>query len=138
MTKTTAGYSGTPLAKKLGIIEGSIVVALHAPSDYLALLAPLPALVRFEKNVTAQTHVVHLFCDQKSKLQTALNELRHTISPDRMVWVSWPKKASKVPTDITEDTIREVALPLGFVDIKVCAVNEIWSGLKLVVRKELR
>lgn len=138
MANATAGYSGTPLAKKLGIVEGSIVVAVNAPPDYLTLLAPLPALVRFDKKVTAQTHVVHLFCDQKSKLQTALKDLRHSISSDRMVWVSWPKKVSKVPTDITEDTIREVALPLGFVDVKVCAVNEIWSGLKLVVRKELR
>jgi hypothetical protein len=132
------GYSGTPLAKKLGIIENSNVVAINAPKDYATLLSPLPAGVSFGKTVTAQTDVVHLFCDQKAALQHKLEELRHAISPDRMVWVSWPKKASKVTTDITEDTIREVALPLGFVDIKVCAVSEVWSGLKLVIRKTLR
>jgi hypothetical protein len=132
------GYSGTPLAKKLGIIEGSKVVAINAPKDYAALLSPLPASVSFGKTITAQTDVVHLFCDKKSVLESTLKTLRHTIAPDRMVWVSWPKKASKVPTDITEDTIREVALPLGFVDIKVCAVSEVWSGLKLVIRKTLR
>ncbi len=132
------GYSGTPLAKKLGISEGSSVVAINAPKDYATLLSPLPARVSFGKKVTTQTDVVHLFCDQRAELQQKLETLRQQISPDRMVWVSWPKKASKVPTNITEDTIREVALPLGFVDIKVCAVSEIWSGLKLVIRKTLR
>ncbi len=80
----------------------------------------------------------HVFVTERADLKTKLAALRHQIAPDGQVWVSWPKQAAKVPTDITEDTIREVALPLGFVDTKVCAVDEVWSGLKLVIRKELR
>ena len=90
------------------------------------------------KSVSQSTDVVHVFSDRKAALKRELEALRKSIRPDGVVWVSWPKKASKVPTDITEDTIREVALPLGFVDVKVCAVSEVWSGLKLVIRKELR
>ena len=133
-----AGYSGTPLAKKLGIKEGSSVAALGAPDGYRDLLAPLPAGVTFGSRVTAGTDVVHLFVTQSEELAGQLAVLRQEIRPDTAVWVSWPKKASRVPTDVTEETIREVALPLGFVDVKVCAVTEIWSGLKLVIRKELR
>jgi len=80
----------------------------------------------------------HVFVTESAVLDTRLKALRHQIAPDGQVWVSWPKKASKVPTDITEDTIRELCLPLGFVDTKVCAVDDVWSGLKLVIRKELR
>src|SRR5207244_2823023 len=86
----------------------------------------------------ASTDVVHLFVTQSEELAGQLAVLHQAIRPDATVWVSWPKKASKVPTDVTEETIREVALPLGFVDVKVCAVTEVWSGLKLVIRKELR
>ncbi len=138
MTIPGAGYSGTPLAKKLGIAAGVRVVARHAPSDYVRLLEPMPADVVFETNVSRETDIVHVFAERKASLKTELEALRHSIKPAGAVWVSWPKKASKVPTDITEDTIRELALPLGFVDVKVCAVSEIWSGLKLVIRKELR
>lgn len=138
MSTQTSGYSGTPLAKKLGIVEGSVVVAMQAPKNYTELLAPLPANVAFQSKVSQNTTIIHLFSDDKSRLKTQLEKLRTAIKPDGVVWVSWPKKASKVPTDITEDTIRDCALPLGFVDIKVCAVSEIWSGLKLVIRKELR
>lgn len=138
MSSQSFGYSGTPLAKKLGMVEGCRIVAILAPANYAELLAPLPANVVFEKKVSKQTHIVHLFSDDKNKLREKLVALRSTIKADAAVWVSWPKKASKVPTDITEDSIREIALPLGFVDIKVCAVSEIWSGLKLVIRKELR
>jgi hypothetical protein len=133
-----AGYSGTPLAKKLGIASGSRVLAIGAPEDYAAWLAPLPEDVAFVSKLTGNTAIIHLFCDQRTVLARELERLRKAIAPSTAVWVSWPKKASKVPTDITEDTIREVALPLGFVDIKVCAVSDIWSGLKLVIRKELR
>ena len=133
-----AGYSGTPLAKKLGIVEGSIVTLKNAPEDFDKLLAPLPKRVQFNKRVTTSTDIVHIFTVHRSTLETELNILRDTIRPNCAVWVSWPKKASKVVTDITEDTIREVCLPIGFVDIKVCAVSEIWSALKLVIRKELR
>ena len=134
----TPGYSGTPLARKLGIAAGSRVAALHAPDDYLDWLAPLPAGVRFAARASATTDVVHVFVDRRVELAAQLDSLRGRIAPAAAVWVSWPKKASKVPTDITEDTIRAIALPLGFVDVKVCAVSDVWSGLKLVIRKELR
>ena len=136
--KIPAGYSGTPLAKKLGIVANSRVAARNAPKEYRSLLDPIPTGVVFEKAVSKSTDVVHLFTDSKAVLKTELLSLRKSIKPDGAVWVSWPKKASKVPTDITEDTIRAVALPMGLVDIKVCAVDETWSGLKLVMRKELR
>ena len=138
MATSIPGYSGTPLARKLGIVAGSRVVPLHAPDDYLDWLAPMPEGVRFEARVSAATDVVHVFTDRRAELAAQLDSLRGRIAPAAAVWVSWPKKASKVPTDITEDTIREIALPLGFVDVKVCAVSEVWSGLKLVIRKELR
>lgn len=138
MSGKTAGYSGTTLAKKLGIVEACTVVTLHAPDDYTAWLAPLPANVVFEHKVSKQTCIIHVFSDNKDRLRTELQMLRTSIKPDAAVWVSWPKKASKVPTDITEDAIRDIALPLGFVDVKVCAVSEVWSGLKLVIRKALR
>ena len=132
------GYSGTPLAQKLGIKQGFIVCTIDAPADYRRLLAPLPAAVKFESTPSAATNLVHLFATQRHRLQQELPLLRKKLSASATVWVSWPKQASKVSTDITEGTIRDVALPLGFVDIKVCAVNEVWSGLKIVVRKELR
>lgn len=135
---TANGYSGTPLAKKLGIVEGMAVAALHAPEGYRDWLAPLPVAVAFRRQVGPGTGLVHLFATRRELLERELARLRTAIAPACPVWVSWPKKASKVPTDITEDVIREVCLPLGFVDIKVCAVDAVWSGLKLVVRKELR
>lgn len=138
MKSKLAGYSGTPLAKKLGIVEDVRVVTKNAPEEYAELLEPVPAGVRFEKRVSQATDVVHLFSSQKSELKKHLESLRQTVRSDCAIWVSWPKKASKAPTDITENTIRELALPLGFVDIKVCAVSQVWSGLKLVIRKELR
>ena len=138
MATTAPGYSGTPLARKLGIGAGARVVAVHAPDGYPAWLAPLPEDVRFEQRVSAATDVVHVFVDRRAELESRLRALREAIGPDAAVWVSWPKKASKVPTDVTEDTIRALALPLGFVDVKVCAVSDVWSGLKLVIRKALR
>jgi hypothetical protein len=134
----TAGYSGTPLAKKLGIKAGSSVCALEAPAGYRELLAPLPEGVRFVAKVSASTDLVHAFATRRARLAGMLETLRGAIRPDAALWVSWPKKAAKVPTDITEDAIRELALPLGLVDVKVCAVDAVWSGLKLVIRKELR
>jgi hypothetical protein len=138
MSPSPAGYSGTPLAKKLGIVQGSRVLVKHAPDGYAALLEPIPPGVVFEAALTPATDIVHVFSDRRTALHAELKALRKAVRSNAMVWVSWPKKASKLPTDITEDTIRELALPLGFVDIKVCAVSEVWSGLKLVVRKELR
>ncbi len=138
MSPAPAGYSGTPLAKKLGIKEGSSVVVVAAPAGYRGLLEPLPAGVRFERRLSKSTDVLHLFVTRKSDLEKSLADARTKLLPTGAVWVSWPKKAARLPTDITEDTIRLVCLPMGFVDIKVCAVDEIWSGLKLVIRKELR
>jgi len=134
----TAGYSGTPLAKKLGFKEGSLVLLVDAPKDYAQLVAPMPAGVQIMSKPGRNIDIAHVFVSRRSTLSKHLNELRKTLNVHATIWVSWPKKAAKVPTDITEDTIREVALPLGFVDIKVCAVTDIWSGLKLVVRRELR
>jgi hypothetical protein len=133
-----AGYSGTPLAKKLGIDVGSRIYLSDAPKNYLKLVAPLPEGVRVVRKIDGETNIVHIFSTERARLAAALRATLKRIKPDGTIWVSWPKKSSKVSTDITEDTIREVALPMGLVDIKVCAVDEVWSGLKLVVRKENR
>jgi hypothetical protein len=133
-----AGYSGTPLAKKLGIGAGAEVLPLNPPDHYRELLDPLPDGVRFVAALTAATAVVHLFTASRAELSRVTAEYRDKVRPDAALWVSWPKKSSKRSTDITEDVIRDVALPLGWVDVKVCAVDEVWSGLKLVIRKELR
>lgn len=133
-----AGYAGTPLAKKLGIGAGSRVRLLHAPAELDAWLAPLPEGVQFEPSLSEKTDLVHLFATRETELARELTLLRERLRPDAAVWVSWPKRAAKVDTDLTEDRIRAVALPMGFVDVKVCAVSEVWSGLKLVVRKALR
>lgn len=138
MPTVTAGYSGTPLARKLGIKEGSTVLLIEAPENYPSLVQPLPDAVKFANHASPAIDLVHLFATRKNDLEKHLAALRRQLRPDAPVWVSWPKKSSRTPTDITEDTIRAVALPLGFVDIKVCAVSDVWSGLKIVVRKELR
>jgi len=136
--RTGAGYSGTPLAKKLGIGAGHRVWLVDAPAHYRTLVAPLPDGVSFVSRPSSTTDVAHVFASTRRDLEKTLRGARKTLKPDAPIWVSWPKKSSKVPTDITEDVIRDVALPMGFVDIKVCAVDETWSGLKLVVRRELR
>jgi DUF3052 family protein len=134
----TAGYSGTPLWKKLGIKAGSRLCVLDGPEEYRGLLEPLPADVTFSRSAGVHTDLAHIFVTRRRDLQRHLAGLRTKLADTAPVWVSWPKKSSRRPTDVTEDTIRAVALPMGFVDIKVCAVSEVWSGLKLVVRKELR
>jgi hypothetical protein len=133
-----AGYSGTPLVKKLGVKTGCAIYPVGAPPGYRALLEPLPAGVKFKTAADRSVSIVHVFETEKARLAKLLVTLRASLAPAAAVWVSWPKKASKKPTTITEQTIRDLALPIGFVDVKVCAVTEIWSGLKLVVRKELR
>jgi hypothetical protein len=133
-----AGYSGTPLAKKLGVKENTRLLPVHAPEDYASWLGTLPAGATFVSRVGPSVDIVHVFATRRAELERELERLRPALRPDAAIWASWPKKASKVPTDLTEDGIREVALPLGFVDVKVCAVTGVWSGLKLVVRKELR
>lgn len=135
---TSTGYSGTPLAKKLGYKAGTRAHLIGAPPQLQQLLAPLPEGVAFDAKVGSATDLVHLFTAEQRVLRRHLQGLREQLRADAALWVSWPKKAAKMPTDITEDVIRELALPLGFVDVKVCAVDEVWSGLKLVVRKSLR
>ena len=132
------GYSGTPLIKKLGIAPGAKVAVFSKPADYEELLGELPEGAKLGVKVDSATTLVHVFATERKSLAEQLKSLRAKLGEATPVWVSWPKKSAKVPTDITEDTIREVALPLGYVDIKVCAVSELWSGPKLVVRKELR
>src|SRR5678815_978573 len=128
-----AGYSGTPLARKLGLKPGSNLVLAGAPENYASLIAPAPEGMRIESRLGSATDVVHLFCTRRSDLERFLLSCRAKLRRDAAIWVSWPKKSAKVATDITEDVIRELALPLGFVDVKVCAVSDVWSGLKLVV-----
>ena len=133
-----SGYSWTPLAKKLGIKPGFRIKTFKPPSNYPALLAPLPDDVVIASAARPPVDLWHLFARSRKELATKLPECRKQIRPDGMIWVSWPKKASRVDTDLTEDVIREVAFPLQLVDIKVCAVDETWSGLKLVIRREHR
>ncbi len=133
-----AGYSQTPLARKLGIKAGTTLLLLGAPEHYLDLLAPFPDGVRFVSDLSSSPDLIHVFSRQASELRKILEGCRAQMRADASVWVSWPKRSSKVPTDISEDVVRAIALPLGLVDIKVCAVDDVWSGLKLVLRKELR
>lgn len=133
-----AGYSGTPLPKKLGIKPGCKVHLVGAPEGYRKLLEPLPDSVQLTRELSESVDLVQIFTSRQAELKQALATCRKRLNPAATVWMSWPKKAAKVPTDITEDTIRDIALPLGFVDVKVCAVDDVWSGLKLVVRRELR
>ena len=134
----SAGYSGKPLAQKLGIKPDTVWVVHDAPADYAQLLGALPAGVRIATRAPRAPRQVHIFVTEQRVLADYLARYRPRLQADGFLWVSWPKKSAKLPTDITEDTIRRLALPLGFVDIKVCAVSEIWSGLKLVIRKDAR
>ena len=134
----TTGYSGTPLLKKLGLKADQNIAVLGAPAGYLSLLGPLPDGLSLSENEDAPLDVVHTFVTSRAVLQLQINELRQRIAPNGMIWVSWPKRSSKAPTDVTEDVVRDVALPLGLVDVKVAAIDETWSGLKLVIRVENR
>ncbi|MCR2833970.1 DUF3052 domain-containing protein [Parerythrobacter lacustris] len=134
----TSAYSGTPLAKKLSLRDG-LRVWFHAmPDSVQEEIGDYALDLHFVADPAEGIDAAHVFVTQRAELEALLAQLRRQIAKDGQIWVSWPKKASKVPTDITEDTIREVCLPIGLVDTKVCAVDETWSGLKLVIRKELR
>ena len=134
-----AGYSGTPLAKKLGIKEGDRIAILGAPDGFLDTLATtLPDGVRVGTRATGNAEVIVSFHTKRSHLDDRLAKLLATLDVDGGLWMAWPKRASGVTTDITEDTIREVFLPLGLVDNKVCAIDDTWSGLRVVWRKERR
>ena len=132
------GYSGTPLAKKLGLKPPMAIVTIGAPKGYRTWLGAVPEGVRIVSKADPPLHAAHVFVTRRSALATRLTRLRKGLAPSGFVWVSWPKKSSGVETDITEDVIRDLALPLGFVDVKVCAVTDVWSGLKLVIRKTER
>ena len=132
-----AGYSATPLPKKLGLAPGMRVCAIGC-DGYVGLVGAGDLDLALQAKPGATTDLVHLFATRRHELEAWLPRLRRSLRPNAALWVSWPKKISKVQTDIVEDTIREIALPLGFVDVKVCAVDAVWSGLKLVLRKELR
>ena len=137
-----AGYSSTPLAKKLGIKDGFLIVTVNEPFDYRELLGPLPngaAITDAEgQDPKGQIDLVHLFTNSRDELFRELPKWMRWIRSNGVIWVSWYKRAAKLPTEITEDTVRDAALPLGLVDVKVCAVDERWSGLKLVIRRENR
>ena len=135
---TQTGYSGTPLWKKLGINERSRIVLKNEPEEYFDWIAPIPAGVTFLSRLSKGIDIVHVFASRRAELTRQFPKMMESIHPDGMIWVSWHKKASKIPTEITEDGIREIALPLGLVDVKVCSVSDIYSGLKMVIRKELR
>lgn len=134
----TAGYSGTPLPKKLGITDGAVVALLHAPEGFDDTLGALPVGVTVRRTPKGAADVVVAFVDERAHFEAAVPIIERSIFPAGGLWIAWPKKTSKVPTDMTEDVVREVALPRGLVDNKVCAIDEVWSGLRLVWRKELR
>ena len=133
-----AGYAKTPLFKKLGIKPGFTLCVLNPPADYLTLIAPLPTGVTVRRRLAPDLDMIHFFSKSRAELAESIGKLVAHIKQDGMIWISWPKKASRVPTDVTEDVIRAIVLPLGLVDVKVCAVDATWSGLKIVIRKENR
>jgi hypothetical protein len=133
-----SGYSGTPLVKKLTLRDGMRVWFDAMPEHVIDEIDEYALELFFVADPAEGIDAAHIFVTERAVLEAHLQALRHQIAPDGQIWVSWPKQAANVPTDITEDTIREVGLPLGLVDTKVCAIDEVWSGLKLVIRKELR
>jgi hypothetical protein len=133
-----SGYSGTPLVRKLGFKPGMRALYVNAPADFAALVGELPDGVRVLARAAPELDLAMLFVTERRELERRLPGLQGKLAPAGMIWVAWPKRASKVPTDMTEDVVRDVALPRGLVDVKVCAIDETWSGLKLVIRRELR
>lgn len=134
----TAGYSGTPLVRKLGYRPGMRVHHAGAPDGFADAVGALPEGVTVLTRAAADLDLAMLFVTQRRDLARGLARLQPKLQPAGMIWVAWPKRASKVPTDVTEDVVRDVALPRGLVDVKVCAIDEVWSGLKLVTRAKLR
>jgi hypothetical protein len=135
-----AGYSGTPLPKKLGIKEGHKVAAICAPRGFIKSLGELPAGAAIRAKYSAKTHfdVIVAFVMSRAQLKREIAVARSHMTPAAGFWIAWPKKSSGIATDVTENVVREIALPTGLVDNKVCAIDETWSGLRLVIRKELR
>ena len=138
MAKQNTGYSSTPLSKKLGFKDFDKVIVLNQPLYYWDLMEGiLPEILTAHPDEN-DVHFVHIFVKTMDELETLVLKYRDQIQQNGMIWVSWPKKSSKIPTEITEDTIRDFALANGLVDVKVCAIDEIWSGLKLVIPLKLR
>ncbi|MBD8487540.1 DUF3052 domain-containing protein [Echinicola sp. CAU 1574] len=135
---TTAGYSQTPLIKKLGIKDGFNILLINSPENYFDLLETLPQDLIFSESDREDLDFIHFFTKSAAEYERKIESLRSLIKPNGMIWVSWPKKASKIPTDMTENIIRDYALKIGLVDVKVCAVDAIWSGLKLVIPIKIR
>jgi hypothetical protein len=133
-----AGYSGTPLAKKLGLKAGCRLFLKAAPAHYARLIAPSPPGLKTVTRIDADTDVIHLFATERASLARELQGARGRMRPDAVIWVSWPKKTSGVVSDIGEDAVRALALPMQLVDVKVCAVDDTWSGLKLMLRRAAR
>jgi len=129
----SSGYSGTPLAKKLGIKEGFIISVLNQPEYYFQLFTDLPSDIKLVTNEKLKKNFIHYFVKEEKQLLKNIIKLKGQIEQNGMIWISWPKKAAKVATDITEYVVRNIALKNGLVDIKVCAVDQVWSGLKLVI-----
>lgn len=138
MPAPASGYSGTPLLKKLGLKEGGTMVLLNAPIGMEELMVPMPPAATLGNRLAASNELVVLFCKDMATLKKALPPTSRKLHADGSLWISWPRKTSALFVDLTEDGIRAVALPTGLVDVKVCAVNADWSGLKLMVRKEQR
>jgi hypothetical protein len=137
MPQSTAGYSGTPLPKKLGIGDDTVFTVRHAPPGFADTLGDVGGAV-WQKSLLAPLDVIVSFHLARAPLLEEWPKLTDAVAPDGAVWIAWPKKASGIATDITEDVLREVLLPTGWVDNKVCAIDETWSGLRFVQRKELR
>jgi hypothetical protein len=135
-----AGYSGTPLPRKLGIGEDDTVALIGAPDGFGDTLGPLPEIAALHTDLAdgARYDVIVDFITQRAELEASLPRLREVMAPACGLWIAWPKKASRRPTDMTDQVIRDVALPTGLVDNKVCAIDETWSGLRLVIRREHR
>ncbi len=133
-----AGYSGKPVVQKLGIKPGFRIFVRNAPAGYSDIVGKLPDDVTVAARLKPPLDMVHVFASEAAGLAGKLRSYRAAIVPDGMIWVSWPKKASGVATDLTDVVVRDMALPLGLVDIKVCAIDDIWSGLKFVIPKEQR
>lgn len=128
-----SGYSGTPLAKKLGLKEGFTARIIDPPAYYFELFSDLPSTLHFISTPKGKKNFIHYFVKEAKALRSNIASLKNEIEENGMIWISWYKKASGIPTDITEDVIRELALANGLVDVKVCAVDNVWSGLKLVI-----
>lgn len=137
-TMNTSGYSATPLAKKLGLKQGYIIKLVNQPDYYLNLFFDFPDNTRLITDAATKVNFIHFFPINAQELNNKILSLKNQLLPDGMIWISWHKKSAKIITDITEDYIRNIALKNGLVDIKVCAVDEIWSGLKLVIPIKLR